>query len=78
MGKSKHTIDFIKITRPLPDEFWGMSEVEHIAIHEAALKRSYVIDSYIQAHIAPKPRLLPEFLWKMLLRKVLVIKHFYE
>lgn len=39
-------------------------------------KMSFKIERYIKLHIKPKPWWMPNFLWKFLLRELLVLNEF--
>ena len=41
-----------------------------------AHEMSFKIDRYVKLHIQPKPRYLPDFIWKRILKRLLVLEEF--
>lgn len=67
----KSTFGAVKIKSDPANERFLKNHVEYAA-HELA----YKIDAYVALHIQPKPRFLPDFIWKFLLKRLLVLYQF--
>ena len=48
-------------------------KIEEI-INKASEKQAIQIEEYIRLHIQPKPKWLPEFVWKKILHRLLILE----